>query len=175
MSKKLTKKEEAFCEIYARTLNGYRSYLEAYGRVPANPQEKNNIRGYACKILKKENVQERIKKIQHHLQMKHCVTKDRVIEELARIAFCDPRNFYEDDGTIKDITTIDSNLIGALQSFDIEEVRNRQGNIVGKLKKIKFNDKNSALEKLAKHLGLYEKDNEQLSRHNFILIPKKDD
>jgi phage terminase small subunit len=44
--------------------------------------------------------------------------------------------------------------------MDISEVT-VDGAVVGQVKKVKLWDKNSALEKAMKHLGLFEKDNSQ--------------
>jgi hypothetical protein len=43
-------------------------------------------------------------------------------------------------------------------------VRGKDRRLIGYTKKLKLWDKNAALDKAAKHLGLYERDNAQLMR-----------
>ena len=48
----------------------------------------------------------------------------------------------------------------ALASVEVDELR-EEGAVVGVTQKIKFWDKNSAIEKAMKHLGMFERDNAQ--------------
>ena len=92
------------------------------------------------------------------------VTADRVIQEIARIAFFDPRKLLNPDGSPKPINELDDDTAAALAGLDITEEFEGSGAdrvFTGYTKKFKLADKNSALEKLAKHLGMYEVDNKQ--------------
>jgi len=51
--------------------------------------------------------------------------------------------------------------LGRLASFEIEEERGKDGDTTTRIRKVKFWDKNAALEKLMKHLGSFERSNRQ--------------
>ena len=77
---------------------------------------------------------------------------EQTIREVARLAFSDPRNIVNLDGSIKRLHELDADTAAAVASYEVD----KDGVI-----KYKFWDKNSALEKAAKVQGLYEKDNDQ--------------
>ena len=80
------------------------------------------------------------------------LSTEQTIREVARLAFSDPRNIVNKDGTVKKLNELDADTAAAVASYEVD----KDGVI-----KYKFWDKNSALEKAAKVQGLYEKDNEQ--------------
>ena len=77
---------------------------------------------------------------------------EQTIREVARLAFSDPRNIVNEDGSIKKLHELDADTAAAVASYEVD----KDGVI-----KYKFWDKNSAIEKAAKIQGLYEKDNDQ--------------
>ena len=88
-----------------------------------------------------------------------------VLQEAACIAFSDPRKLFREDGSLKAITEIDDNTRASIASIEIVEnfktIGGRVVKVEGKadeksyIKKVKFWDKNSALEKLMKHLSMF--------------------
>nr|VFJ50948.1 MAG: protein of unknown function (DUF4102) [Candidatus Kentron sp. DK] len=87
------------------------------------------------------------RKAQRHLG----ATRERVIEELGKVAFSDPRKLFGEDGTLKPIGSLNANAAASLGSFDIAE--SGDGETV---KKVRLLPKVSALDLLAKHFNLYE-------------------
>jgi len=93
------------------------------------------------------------------------LTSARVLREIARIAFFDPRKMFHADGKPKAITELDDDTAAAIAGLEVLEEYAGSGQdreLVGHVKKYKIADKNSALDKAAKILGEYEKDNAQL-------------
>jgi phage terminase small subunit len=90
------------------------------------------------------------------------VTADRVIREIARLAFFDPRKLLTSEGEPIPIQELDDDTAAAIAGLETatERVRGEDGGSTH-IRKYKIADKNSALEKLAKHLGIYELDNHQ--------------
>lgn len=82
------------------------------------------------------------------------VTADRVLRELASIAFADTRKLYREDGSIKSPGELDDRTASALAGIDTEE-RNDEDGYRAYTRKVKQWDKVKALELLGKHLGLY--------------------
>lgn len=92
------------------------------------------------------------------------LTAARVQREIARISFFDPRKMFAADGRPLAITELDDDTAACIVGLDVLEQYEGSGEdraLVGLIKKYKIADKNSGLDKAAKILGLYEKDNEQ--------------
>lgn len=87
------------------------------------------------------------------LAEKHCLTTDAVLKELSNIVHIDPREMCRPDGSFRHPLEWSDRLAAAVASFEIGDN--------GEIKKVKLWDKNSALDKAMKHLGLFEADNEQ--------------
>lgn len=102
-------------------------------------------------LLKKPEIQQAIKAKQKEVAHKAGITRERIIAEVARIAFSDVRNLFNADGTMKAMADIDDETAGALAGVDVVE---SSGDMPVITKKIKLWDKNSALERLLKHLGM---------------------
>lgn len=143
-----------FADKYFETLNGaesarYAGYAGASARIEA------------ARLLDREDIQEYLQRLRLILAEKTGISQQKVLNEIAKIAFSDIRNFYEDDGQLKNITNLNDNEAAALSSVKTYEEKDREGNILGLNREIKMYDKLAGLEKLARHLGLYEMDNQQ--------------
>lgn len=88
------------------------------------------------------------------------LTTERTLQEIARLAYFDPRKMYRPDGTLKGIHELDSDTAAAIAGMEVDEITAGE-NVIGVTKKFKHWDKNAALEKAMKHLGQYEADNRQ--------------
>lgn len=84
------------------------------------------------------------------------ITAERVVQELANLAFFDPADLYTADGTLKPITDIPSAARSAIAGLDVTELRDSDGQPVGRAVKLRLVDRLGALDKLMRHLGLYE-------------------
>jgi phage terminase small subunit len=81
------------------------------------------------------------------------VTAERVIAQLAAIAFADPRKLFTPDGRLKPLDEIDADTRAALV-IEVTEGTDADGNPTFS-RKVKFAEKLRALEMLGKHLGLF--------------------
>lgn len=92
------------------------------------------------------------------------LTEQRVRREIARIAFFDPRKMFDKDGNPLALTDMDDDTAAVIAGLEVLEEWDGVGEnrvLRGYVKKYKISDKNSALDKAAKILGMYEKDNTQ--------------
>lgn len=97
------------------------------------------------------------------------LTVERTLREVARLAYFDPRKLYDATGNLKPVHELDDDTAAALAGVEVVEMAGAAAiggdagiqHVAMHTKKIKYWDKNSALEKAMKHFGLYEKDNEQ--------------
>jgi len=85
------------------------------------------------------------------------ITADRVLVELARIAFLDPADLFDAHGNPKPIADIPEHARHAIIGCDVVQLYEGAGQTKkqdGEVRKIKLADKVRALELLARHLGL---------------------
>lgn len=150
---KLTDKEARFCDEYLIDLNATQAAIRA-----GYSEKSAGVIGF--ETLKKPKVQERIQALQKNIAERNGVTQDRIIKELARIAFVDIASMFQDDGTLKPMSELTEEQTRAIGS--IKEFSYTYGDGSEKAtKEFKLNDKLSAIEKLMKHLGMFDEDNRQ--------------
>ena len=154
LTKKLPKNEyeanrryRAFVEAYiANGRNGTRAAITA-GYGPRCAQQ------MATKLLTRPKVREILEAREAKLPQITGLSAERTLLEIARLAYFDARKLYREDGSMKTMREMDDDTVAAIASIDVDALGT----------KLKMHDKNAALEKAAKHLGLYEKDNTQKS------------
>lgn len=142
-----------FADKYFETGNASESAI--YAGFSADTAKQS---GY--QVLIRDDVQEYLSKLRKEYQEKTGINKESVLNEYRKIAFSDVRKILTVDGGLKSIDDIDDDTAGAIagiESFDVEA----DGEKLGTNRKIRLHDKLKALEALSKHLGLFEKDNEQ--------------
>ena len=152
----LTGKQQRFVEEYLVDLNA----TQAAKRAGYSEKTAEQV-GY--QLLHKTLVQRAIQEARAKQQERTQITADAVLKEYAKIAFFDPRKLFHDNGQPKDIAVLDDDTAGALAGLDVTEEYEGNGQdreFVGYTKKYKIADKLRALEALAKHLGLFERSNE---------------
>jgi len=141
---KLTNKQKLFCNEYLIDLNATQAAIRAgYSVKTANRIANENL----TKLDIQEYIQIRIK----DREVRTEITQDRVLKELAHIAFDDIKNylsFYTDtEGNVrtvvKDSTTIDTRAIQ-------EVSQGKDGQF-----KFKMYCKDNALLQVGKHLGMF--------------------
>ena len=87
------------------------------------------------------------------------LTIERVRRETARIAFFDPRKMFAPDGRPLAITELDDDTAAVITGLDVLEEYEGSGQdrvLVGHVKKYKIADKNTALDRAAKILKMYD-------------------
>ncbi|MBR0568375.1 terminase small subunit [Azoarcus sp. L1K30] len=146
-----TKKLSRFVDEYLKDLNGTQAAIRAgYSEKSAMVQ--------ASKMLKNPKVAAAIAERMKDRERRTEITQDRVLRELARVAFFDPRKLYRDDGSPKDITELDDDTAAAVAGLEVLEQYEGLGDdrkFVGYLKKYKIADKGQALTNAMRHLGLF--------------------
>lgn len=151
--KKLTDRQDRFVQEYLVDLNATQAAIRAgYSAKTAAQIGERMLRKVEVQALLTERMKARSERTE--------ITADRVLREIARLAFFDIRKLVGDDGRPKDLKDLDDDTAAAIAGLEVARV----GNAVigeGEVLKFKISDKNAALEKLAKHLGLFEKDNKQ--------------
>ncbi|MCP5004278.1 MAG: terminase small subunit [Planctomycetes bacterium] len=149
----LTNKQKRFVEEYLIDLNATQAAIRAGYSEKTAPQE-------ASRLLTNVKIQSKVAEAQVNRSKRTEITQDRVLQELARIGFSDLRNVITPGGHLLNTQDWDDDTAASIAS--IEVVTNAKGekdedgcSVVEYTHKIKVWDKNSALEKIAKHLGMF--------------------
>lgn len=146
-------------------------FVEAYIANGGNATEAAKTAGYSPKtaysqgqrLLKDVEIKQRLEHRQEKLARKYELTTEAVIAELAKIVHFDPRRALDENGAVLPVHLWPDDVAAAIASFEVSEERDDKGNPIGQTKKLRVFDKNAAIEKAMKHLGLFEKDNLQRS------------
>lgn len=111
------------------------------------------------RLMKDPRVAKRLAAIAERVSQRAELTIERTLREVARLAYFDPRSLYRPDGSLKNPGEWDEDTAAAVSSLELAD----EGH------KVRFWDKNAALEKAMKHLGLFERDNAQQGRESLVL------
>jgi phage terminase small subunit len=154
-------KQQRFVDEYLIDLNATQAAIRAgYSAKTAGSQ--------AFDLLKKPEIQGAISARQQERQKRTEVTQDRVLQEVARLAFLDIRKVLTDGGNLKPISELDDDTAAAIAGLEIMEEHQGSGAdrvFIGYTKKLKLSDKKGALELLMRHLGML-KDRTEISGPN---------
>lgn len=146
-------RQEIFCLEYVKDGDKLRAY-KAAGYEPVSD---NSWGSCSSQLLNKSYVKKRLAELQARIANRVEVNAARVINELGRIAFSDPRKVLGKDGTIIDPKDWDDDMAGAVAGLEVEKLFEGKGNqklFIGYTQKVKLWDKNTALTNLAKHFKL---------------------
>lgn len=172
----LTQKQENFCLEYIKCGNASEAYRRAYN---AEKMKDTTITERASRLLKEYNISARIKELGAPAVEAAQVSAKQVIEELARIAFFDVGQLYNEDGTLKEMTQLDSNITRAIHSTKQRiEKQGQDKEDWAEIKEIRTHDKLKALELLGKTIALFtDKTQTELSGAVGVTYyaPQKDD
>lgn len=145
MVRKLTDKQAAFVAEYLVDLNATQAAIRA------GYSERTAYR-IGAELLQKTSVAEAIAAGQAKRAQRVEITADRVVAELAKIAFADPRDLMEwgPDG-VKLKASAELTEEQAASVAEVSETTTKDG---GSLK-LKKHDKVKALELLGRHMGMF--------------------
>ena len=142
---KLTPKQRFFVQEYLIDLNAKQASIRA-GYRPTNAE----FQGH--QLINNPKVKQAIKLAMYERELRTKVTQDRVIEELAKIAFLNPTDVINEyDASLHTGATREDTA--AISSIRVKRIPAREG--FGVEREIKLYDKIRALELLGKHLGLF--------------------
>lgn len=148
----LPPKQARFVQEYLIDLNATKAATRAgYSPRTANEQ--------GARLLAKVSVRSAVEKAMETREKRTQITQDRVLQELARLAFFDLRKAFNDDGTLKLPQELDADTAAGLAGIDTTSVNlgGDEGESPSSLttKKVKTFDKKGALELCMRHLGMF--------------------
>lgn len=141
---KINWKAAAFCCEYLIDLNATQAAIRAgYSVKTANEQGSQNLAKLSIQQAIAEQMAERSKRTG--------INQDRVVLELARIAFVKMTDLVDSHGRIKDNATDDD--LACIESVKYKQSESETGSSVER--EVKISPKLKALELLGKHLGMW--------------------
>jgi len=145
---KLTAKQKRFCDEYLIDLNATQAAIRAgYSKKTATEMGYEN--------LTKPQIVDYLAEKREVLQKRNDITIDKIVKELALIAFQDPRKMFNGNILI-DLDEMEEDVARVLAEVTVTKERSRDGDAnITELVKLKVYDKTKALDMLMKHLGGY--------------------
>lgn len=142
-------KRETFCNEYIIDFNGTQAAIRA-------GYSTKTARSIAQENLTKPDIQQKISELIELRSKRTEVVQDRVLLEVARIAFNDPRKIFDIKGNLLPVNNWPDEIASAISSIKLTEVKDfdKDSNVETTIKEIKFWDKGRQLELAAKHLGM---------------------
>lgn len=141
---KLTDKQQRFVEEYLIDLNATQAAIRAgYSAKTANEQ--------GARLLANVSIQQAISERMAERSKRTGVNQDRVVLELAKIAFVRMTDVVDSNGRIRSDATPDD--LSCIESIKYKESDNEYGGSVER--EVKIGSKLKALELLGKHLGMW--------------------
>lgn len=155
----LTPKQEMFIREYLVDLNATQAAIRAgYSKRTAEWQ--------GPQLLGKTHVAVEIQKLMDKRAAKIEITAEKVLQEIAKLAFSNLQDFYDANGSLKDITSLPRDIAVALSSSKVNLTE------ACAVQEIKLHDKKGSLELLGRHLKLF---NDVGSKENPLSVNKVHD
>lgn len=166
-AKGLTPKQQRFVDEYLIDLNATQAAIRA-------GYSEKTARSQGQRLLTDDDIAAAIQRAQDERAERTGIDAERVLQELGRIGFSDIRALFTPAGNLLPPEDWPDSIAAAVSSVEVvtrglngeshEEtdgqphggaLKRNRGTAVEYVHKIKLWDKNSALEKIAKHLGMF--------------------
>ena len=146
---KLSAKRRLFVDEYLVDYNGKQAAIRAgYSETSAETS--------ASRLLRSDKVSGAINERLADQRKRSEIRADNVLSEINNIALFDPRDLFDSLGNPLPIEALDDRTASAIAGLEVESRADGS-----KVAKYRLASKLDALEKLMRHLGQYERDNEQ--------------
>lgn len=159
---RLSDRQARFVDEYVKDQNATRAYLRAGYKTNEQAARRAASRLLTNVDIRSE-IDDKLSALREKVQEETGVSLNRVITEIAKGAFFDPRKFFHADGSPKAITELDDDTAAALAGMDVVEEKLGRGEEASSnfVRKYKLAERKGYLDMLMKHLGGYEADNRQ--------------
>lgn len=148
----LEDRHKAFAEEFIVDLNATQAYIRVYGGKELSAQAN------ASRLIGNDKVRAYVEHLLRQRSERTNIRADKVLEGLARVAFADIRQLFDENGALRDLRTLPDDLAMAVQGVEIMEEYAGSGKdriFIGYTKKIKLANRIDGLINLGKHLKLF--------------------
>lgn len=151
--RKLPPKRQRFVDEYLIDLNATQAAIRAGYSAGA-------AKVTGCRLLADANVRSAIAEGQGLAAKRTEITVDRVLNELAKIGFQDPRALFTESGALIPVTELSDDAAASVASVEVVTRPTGERDAAGNAKieyvhKIKTWDKRAALVDIGKHIGMF--------------------
>jgi phage terminase small subunit len=143
---KLTAKQEQFCKEYLIDLNGTQAAIRA-------GYSEDSAKEIASENLTKPNISSYIEQLMLDRSNRTTVTADKVLAEIAKMAFFNMADVIDDEGNAKPLHQWTRDDMAALQEVTETKIGKDEGLVI--TQKFKVGDKKANLDLLGRHLKLF--------------------
>ena len=144
----LTPKQERFVVAYLLDMNA----TQAAVRCGYSPK---TAKAQGSRLLTNVDIQAAIQRTHARALERNGLTADRTLEELRRVGFSDVRHLFKDDGSLIPLRELPPEVSASIASIETVMKNAAAGDgVVDRVLKVKFWDKNRALNDLARHFAL---------------------
>lgn len=157
--------QRRFVEEYLVDLNATQAAIRA-------GYKESSAYSQGQRLLKHDEISSAISEAQQHRSQRTNVTADHVLKELSRMGFSDLRQAFDERGNLRRPEDWPEGLAAAVASVEVV-TRNLGEGEVEYVHKLKLWDKNSALEKIAKHLGMFVERHQHTSPDGSMTPPQR--
>lgn len=151
MAHELTPKQQLFVAEYLKDLNATQAAIRAgYSAHTANEIAAENLAKPSISATIAAKRAEQLKRVE--------IDSDFVLRELMKLASADLSAAFDEHGNLRPIHEIPEDTRKAISGVECDELYEGQGEErrwIGYTRKVKFWDKNKALENLGRHLSLF--------------------
>jgi phage terminase small subunit len=149
----LTDREEWVCREFVADAgeNQTRAYMKVFKGCSYD-----SARTLAAKLFANVHIMNRINELRAERNKRLEITADKVLAGIAKLAFYDSRDFFDDNGKLKPLGELDpdhADVIAGIETF--HKVTGDESDVVAITTKIKLADRGQNLERLGKHLKLF--------------------
>lgn len=147
-----TSKQQRFLDEYFIDFNATQAAIRA-GYAPNSA----DVQGARLLVKVRDEIAPRLLELRAKLATTTEATVERVVLELSRIAFADPRQFFKPNGEPLPIQDLSDAAAASLAGLEVLEEFEGEGEdrvFIGYTKKYRLCEKNTALATLAKYLGM---------------------
>ena len=138
---RLRPRQRRFVEEYLVDLNGTQAAIRAgYSKKTAAVIARENLRKPLIEMAIREELDRCTKE--------SWMSRDRLLLEVARLAYADVRQLYDEKGRLKPVAELEDDIAAAIAAIDVSV-----GPSFDVTKKVRLCDKGAAQERLAKLLG----------------------
>lgn len=127
----------------------------------------------ASRLLQKPAIKDYVQELQQAIGQRLQINSDKVVQELARLAFASISEFVGPDMKLKDFNSMPPEKFAAIESFTCTETEWPGGHKTSA--SVKLHDKIRALDKLGRHLGIFDKEPGLETEKTFVIEGKPDE
>lgn len=172
---KLTDKQKKFALLYVELNNASEAYRQAYS---TENMSNEDVWNEAYRLKNNPDVAPRIAELRSRVAERAEISIDRIATELAKIGFANMSDFIgrNEDGSPTVNLPEDPNALAIVSEVTVDRVKSRENDDNTYTDRIKFklHDKLSALDKLGKHLGMFNDKLEVTGKDGKDLVPERE-